>query len=733
MEVYPLLRWGPASDVHAPTPDLMEDDDGDDESGGVPIDLSDIDQDMTDAFAGTHLAGAQPGSSVCTTDTEAATRHAEHSMPSPGLSREYALTMDRLHDRPERVGFSNTTAAPRTSYLYPASASVLGSSHPRPHSQESREEEDGRRLRFALDGEDISEVPRFALPEDMTTGDGRDAAEMIGTDNDSLRTASATSQDLDNLSPDRQAINARHISLLRRSRSIEFASLRLHHSAVPTIPGTTQTQSTNEAALMHSVSTDDYLTVDDPKWSYDFADFIDTWRLRSLAGKQIPPFDPPGQLSSARFTKPLEEVSRKEHCLQGVDMQGLQWQIIGPSRDDAIAARVKLHHSRHQLGPLSTPPANTSEKHLTNAESSYRFRSSSSKHRAHFSHYQLRNLLAATNRSDIYYANGNTVYQTSLACPSVQNVVMDLSKQSESDASFRITCLTTSPSPTFAFSAYRSHNLVIAGGFYGEYTLRNMGGDTAPSSHEGFVTHAYNGLVTHVHAFTGRRSGLPQGAFCSNDHKLRLMDTSRLCFTDTFAYDHAVNCAATSPEGRLRVLVGDSHEAQITDAERGNTLVTLRGHADHGFSCAWAPNGIHVATGAQDGTTLVWDARNWHQPVRSLPSVMSSPRSLHFTDNDTLVVAEDDDVVSIYQPGSFDKSQDIRFFGSIAGVALLDGGAEIAVANIDKTVGGLLTFERTAQGVNGAAFGRRVVPGQRMSRRRVEASCPSDFTMDVFV
>ena len=59
--------------------------------------------------------------------------------------------------------------------------------------------------------------------------------------------------------------------------------------------------------------------------------------------------------------------------------------------------------------------------------------------------------------------------------------------------------------------------------------------------------------------------------------------------------------------------------------------------------------------------------------------------------------------------GDRDEYEEIRFFGSIAGVALLDGGSELAIANADKTVGGLLTFERTAQGYGDyGSFGKQV-------------------------
>jgi WD40 repeat protein len=244
---------------------------------------------------------------------------------------------------------------------------------------------------------------------------------------------------------------------------------------------------------------------------------------------------------------------------------------------------------------------------------------------------------------------------------------------------------------------YRSDNVIIAGGFNGEYAVTNTESrEVLP--YEGFVTHAYNGLVTHTQNFQDRRSGSLKAAFCSNDRRVRVMDVQTLRFTESFEYQTAINCAAMSPDGRLRALVGDSTEVLITDAERGGSLVTLQEHTDHIFACSWSLDGRHVATGGQDGRTVIWDPRNWSQPLRKLQSSMSCARSLHFTDAGCLVVAENEDVVKIYDARDFHSSQEMRFFGSIAGVALIDGGEEIAVANADKTVGGLLTFSRTSGG-----------------------------------
>jgi hypothetical protein len=73
-----------------------------------------------------------------------------------------------------------------------------------------------------------------------------------------------------------------------------------------------------------------------------------------------------------------------------------------------------------------------------------------------------------------------------------------------------------------------------------------------------------------------------------------------------------------------------------------------------------------------------------------------------------LVSAENEDVVSVFDTRSLPSShgqwqqgrQDIRFFGTIAGVTLLDGGDEIVIANGDRSVGGLMSFRRSYSSYN---------------------------------
>jgi WD40 repeat protein len=301
--------------------------------------------------------------------------------------------------------------------------------------------------------------------------------------------------------------------------------------------------------------------------------------------------------------------------------------------------------------------------------------------------------------------------QASLSLPGAEDTVLDLTKSTMTSTPIRVTTIAATDSA-----------LIVAGGFDGEYAIRNLESAT-PSHSEGFVTHDRNGLVTHIHTFAHRRSGVPQAAFCANDQRLRLMDLTTEKITTTLAFDYSLNSAMTSSDGRLRALVGDSPDALVTDAESGETLATLQSHTAHIFSCAWSPDDRFLATGAQDGKIALWDSRNWTRPLAELPNALSCSRSLHFTANSsTLISAENEDVVSIFDTrGLAEARQDIRFFGTICGVALVDGGDEIVVANGDRSVGGLMSFRRTMFGGFGD-FGAQGGSMDPVERCRIRAA-----------
>ncbi|OMP87354.1 putative WD repeat-containing protein [Diplodia seriata] len=429
-------------------------------------------------------------------------------------------------------------------------------------------------------------------------------------------------------------------------------------------------------------------SVDDYNFKSDICKFMETWRV--AAG--IPEYG---------LSKIGSEASRVKHWdrprsilredLQGnrYDIQGINWDRLETVREAARDARTRLYQV--SVGRVGVLPPRMARK-LANTESYFRFRRMNTNHQALIAHFQLRNLIAATSRADIFYAGRSRVMRTDSSGVST-SCVMDLTRSqfdSLHSATFDITSMTA------------SENILIAGGFHGEYALVDLQSEYGSKPTQGFITHEPNGITNHVHTFANRSTGGNMAVFSSNDKRLRVLDCTTNRFVHDFGYEDAINCSATSPNGRMRMVVGDFQETLITDAETGRPFERLAGHDEHTFACAWADDGIHLATGAQDSKVVVYDARWWRQPLSVIASAMACPRSLHFSPvgggRRVLLSAEADDVVSVMDAQTFDRAQTLDFFGSVSGVSFVPDGSSFFVANSDGKFGGIMEFERAGWG-----------------------------------
>ena len=152
----------------------------------------------------------------------------------------------------------------------------------------------------------------------------------------------------------------------------------------------------------------------------------------------------------------------------------------------------------------------------------------------------------------------------------------------------------------------------------------------------------------------------------------------------------------------LLLCVGDFHQTLITNAETGQPFETLKAHKDDAFACAWADDGIHVASAAQDSTIAVWDARYWRKPLAVLPAEQSIPRILRFSPVGSgprvLVAAEADDYINIINAQTFESKQVFDLFGPTAGISMTPDGQSLFVANAERRFGGIVELERTGWG-----------------------------------
>lgn len=309
-------------------------------------------------------------------------------------------------------------------------------------------------------------------------------------------------------------------------------------------------------------------------------------------------------------------------------------------------------------------------------------------------HFQLRNVLASTSRSQVFYAGPHSVYEF--------NPITGQGKPG----------MRSRETPRFQVSTLAAdHGVLVAGGFFGEYCFRRTATEGSAEVHEGTVTTNNSGITNHVQLHLSRTSAGPKASFASNDNGFRVLDIETENFISEMVYANPINCSAMSPDRRLRVMVGDQTSVLITKAEadgKPEILMTLSGHGDYGFSCDWADDGWTVATGFQDKSVKIWDARRWTDskgraaPVCTLRSEIAGCRSLKFSPlgsgKRVLVAAEEADFVNIYDAQTWQAKQTIDFFGEIGGTSFVNEGQELQILCCDPTRGGLFQLERCGVG-----------------------------------
>ena len=335
---------------------------------------------------------------------------------------------------------------------------------------------------------------------------------------------------------------------------------------------------------------------------------------------------------------------------------------------------------------------------LPRRESFFRFRRMDIRRNIHLSHFQLRNVFASTSRSRIFYPSVGTVQQYN-PLTGHSRAIMNLSDAPASQIS------------TLA----AGHGVLVAGGFGGEYILRHLDADEPENTacHEGVITASASGITNHIAVYQARTSSAPLAAFASNDNCFRVMDIATETWLSRETLDFAPNCTAVSPDGRLRVMVGDSLDVVITAAEsrqrsgEPEIMQRLSGHRDYGFACDWADDGWTIATAFQDKTVKIWDARRFTDSAGSAVSVctlrseMAGVRSLRFSPigsgKRVLVAAEEADFVNIIDAQTFQSKQTVDVFGELGGISFANGGRDLMVLCCDRTRGGILQLERCAQ------------------------------------
>lgn len=416
---------------------------------------------------------------------------------------------------------------------------------------------------------------------------------------------------------------------------------------------------------------------------------------------------PPIEIKEAHQYAPTKlKISINDLDDSRCDFQGIDWSVLGVTRQATREMRKKTYKNHTNIliddNPRPSPSAlqilNVSmqarAKAFRTTANYFRFRQMHRNFSPDQAHFQLRHTMSAGSKNSVFFATKGNVW-----CANPQLDTLDcVMKFSKSSSEFDVL-------PIESVSALTaSDGVLVIGGYYGNYALKSLSSGIDSPHTLGTLTpqdrilHEGIGYTNHVSTFLDRRSGLPQAVFSNNDHYVRILDCHSDRLIRAHSYGWAVNCTATSPDGRLRVIVGDTCSPWIVDAEKGDKIVRLNNHTDFGFACAWSPNGRHVATGNQDRIVQIWDSRAWRQPLEVLTTELAGVRSLQFSPlgggKPVLLMAEPADFVSVVDAMTFQSRQQFDFFGEIGGVSFIPDGSKFFVANTDGCFGGILEFDQ---------------------------------------
>ncbi|WRX30836.1 WD40 repeat - like 10 [Theobroma cacao] len=438
---------------------------------------------------------------------------------------------------------------------------------------------------------------------------------------------------------------------------------------------------------------DDYYDVDDFEHDNPFAEpepQRDTADLDSFDS------DVEDDLESS---KPKTDTSAME-ARNGKDIQGIPWERLNFTRDKYRETRLRQYKNYENL----SGSREEMEKECLQVEKGkafYDFQFNTRLVKSTIVHFQLRNLLWATSKHDVYLMQNYSVMHWSSLLHKGKEV-LNVAKPIVPSLK-RPGLLSQQLSRVQISTMAVKENLMVAGGFQGELICKYLYQPGVAFCTK--LTTDDNAITNAVDVYRNPRQATKIFCICSgamrvmaanNDAQIRIFDAETFASLNCFSFDWSVNNTSVSPDGKLLAVLGDSVECLIADAQSGKVTSCLKGHLDYSFASAWHPDGHILATGNQDTTCRLWDIRNLSKSLAVLKGRMGAIRAVKFTsDGRFLGMAEPADFVHVFDAESgYVNCQEIDLFGEIAGISFSPDTEALFVGVADRTYGSLLEFNR---------------------------------------
>lgn len=374
----------------------------------------------------------------------------------------------------------------------------------------------------------------------------------------------------------------------------------------------------------------------------------------------------------------------------GKDIQGIPWERLSITREKYRQTRLEQYKNYENI-PHSGEGSGKDCKITEKGSTYYEFRRNARSVKSTILHFQLRNLVWATSKHDVYLmSQSSIIHWLSLTCAKseVLNVSGHVAPSVKHPGSL-LEGFTETQVSTLAVK----DKLLVAGGFQGELICKHL--DRPGVSYCSKTTYDDNAITNAVEIYA-TPSGAVHFTSSNNDCGVRDFDMEKFQLSTHFRFSWPVNHTCLSPNGKLLVIVGDNPDGLVVDSQTGKTVMPLCGHLDFSFASAWHPDGVTFTTGNQDKTCRIWDARNMSKSVAVLKGNLGAIRSLRYTsDGSYLAMAEPADFVHVYDVKSgYEKEQEIDFFGEISGISFSPDTESLFIGVWDRTYGSLLEYGR---------------------------------------
>ncbi|KAK2413372.1 hypothetical protein P8452_59021 [Trifolium repens] len=375
---------------------------------------------------------------------------------------------------------------------------------------------------------------------------------------------------------------------------------------------------------------------------------------------------------------------------KGKDIQGIPWEILNITRQSYRLTRLEQYRNFENI--LTTGETfNKDCKQVDRHDEYYEFFYNTRMVKPTILHFQLRNLVWATSKHDVYLVSNYSIMHWSSLSGNLSEIINFNGHVAPTER-----CagnLMEGFSQTQISTLAVNDNFLVAGGFQGELTCKRL--DKKGVSFCTRTTHDDNAITNSIEIYESL-SGATHFIAANNDSGVREYDIEKFQLLSHLQFPWPVNHTSISPDRKLMTVVGDNLDGLLVDPLNGKTVATLCGHEDYSFASAWHPGGNTFATGNQDKTCRVWDARNVSSPIAILKNNLGASRSIRFSsDGQFMVVAEPADFVHVYNTkANYEKSQEVDFFGEISGVSVSPDDECMYIGIWDRTYASLLQYNR---------------------------------------